>query len=92
MGVRKTLITKHMECVAEELRSVGDAAKHTELFALQCYSESKARLYEYLDVVKQMGYKTVNSSSFALPNCKRLKKWRGQPAPLSTCHRSRTIF
>ena len=74
MGVRKTLITKHMERVAEELRSVGDAAKHTELFALQCYSESKARLYEYLDVVKQMGYKTVNFEQFRLPELQTVEK------------------
>ena len=68
MGVRKTLITKGMGHVAEELRSMGDAAKKTGIYALQCYSESKARLYEYLDVVKEMGYKTVNFEQFHLPD------------------------
>ena len=74
MGVRKTLITKSMEHVAEELRSMGDAAKNTEIFALQCYSESKARLYEYLDIVKQMGYKTVNFEQFRLPDREMVEK------------------
>jgi len=74
MGVRKTLITKSMEQVAEELRSMGEAAKKTELFALQCYSESKVRLYEYLDIVKEMGYKTVNFEQFHLPDQETVEK------------------
>ena len=74
MGVRKTLITKSMGHVAEELRSMGDAAKKTGIYALQCYSESKARLYEYLDVVKEMGYKTVNFEQFHLPDQETVAK------------------
>jgi clorobiocin/coumermycin A biosynthesis protein CloN6/CouN6 len=74
MGVRKTLITKGMGHVAEELRSMGDAAKKTGIYALQCYSESKARLYEYLDVVKEMGYKTVNFEQFRLPDQETIEK------------------
>jgi clorobiocin biosynthesis protein CloN6 len=68
MGVRKTLITKSMDHVTEELRSLGDAARKTAIYALQCYSESKARLYEYLDVVKEMGYKAVSFEQFRLPD------------------------
>jgi clorobiocin biosynthesis protein CloN6 len=74
MGVRKTLITKSMDNVAEELRSMGDAARKSEIFALQCYSESKARLYKYLDVVKEMGYKTVNFEQFHLPDRETVDK------------------
>jgi clorobiocin/coumermycin A biosynthesis protein CloN6/CouN6 len=74
MGVRKTLITKGMGHVTDELRSMGDAAKKTSIYALQCYSESKARLYEYLDVVKEMGYKTVNFEQFRLPDRETLEK------------------
>ena len=74
MGVRKTLITKSMGHVVEELRSMGDAAKKTGIYALQCYSESKARLYEYLDVVKEMGYKTVNFELFRLPDQETVEK------------------
>jgi clorobiocin biosynthesis protein CloN6 len=74
MGVRKTLITKPMDHVAEELRSMGEAAKKTGIYALQCYSESKARLYEYLDVVKEMGYKTVNFEQFRLPDEATIRK------------------
>jgi clorobiocin/coumermycin A biosynthesis protein CloN6/CouN6 len=74
MGVRKTLITKEMEHITEELRSMGDAAKKTGIYALQCYSESKARLYEYLDVVKEMGYKTVNFEQFRLPDQETIEK------------------
>jgi clorobiocin/coumermycin A biosynthesis protein CloN6/CouN6 len=74
MGVRKTLITKSMGHVAEELRSMGDSAKKTAIYALQCYSESKARLYEYLDVVKEMGYKMVNFEQFRLPDQETVKR------------------
>ena len=74
MGVRKTLITKSMDHVTEELRSMGDAARKTSIYALQCYSESKARLYEYLDVVKEMGYKAVNFEQFRLPDQETVKK------------------
>jgi clorobiocin/coumermycin A biosynthesis protein CloN6/CouN6 len=74
MGVRKTLITKGMGHVAEELRSMGDAAQQTGIYALQCYSESKARLFEYLDVVKEMGYKLVHFEQFRLPDQETIKK------------------
>jgi len=74
MGVRKTLITKSMEHVTEELRSMGDAARKTGIYALQCYSESKARLFEYLDVVKEMGYKMVNFEQFRLPDQETVQK------------------
>jgi clorobiocin biosynthesis protein CloN6 len=60
--------------IAEELRSMGDAAKKTGIYALQCYSESKARLYEYLDVVKEMGYKMVNFEQFRLPDRETVEK------------------
>jgi clorobiocin/coumermycin A biosynthesis protein CloN6/CouN6 len=53
---------------------MGDAAKKTGIYALQCYSESKARLYEYLDVVKEMGYKTVNFEQFRLPDQETIEK------------------
>jgi clorobiocin biosynthesis protein CloN6 len=74
MSVRKTLITKSMGHIAEELRSMGEAAKKTGIYALQCYSESKARLYEYLDVVKEMGYKSVNFEQFRLPDQETVEK------------------
>jgi clorobiocin biosynthesis protein CloN6 len=74
MGVRKTLITKDMRHVADELRSMGEAAKKTSIYALQCYSESKARLYEYLDIVKEMGYKVVNFEQFRLPDRETVTK------------------
>ena len=74
MGVRKTLIAKEMDHIAEELRSMGDGAKKTGIYALQCYSESKTRLYHYLDVVKEMGYKTVNFEQFRLPDRETVEK------------------
>ena len=77
MGVKKTLITKSMGHVVEELRSLGDAAKKTGIYALQCYSESKARLYQYLDVVKEMGYKMVNFEQFRLPDQETVEKMVG---------------
>jgi clorobiocin biosynthesis protein CloN6 len=67
MGVEKTLIQKDHARIADELRSLGDAAKMTSIYALQCYSETKRRLHEYLDVVQEMGYESVYFEQFHLP-------------------------
>jgi clorobiocin/coumermycin A biosynthesis protein CloN6/CouN6 len=53
---------------------MGDVARKTGIYALQCYSESKARLFEYLDVVREMGYKTVNFEQFRLPDQETVQK------------------
>jgi clorobiocin biosynthesis protein CloN6 len=45
---------------------MGDVAKRTSIYALQCYSESKARMHEYLDGVKEMQYKSVFFEQFHL--------------------------
>ena len=74
MGVRKTLIQKDHGRIADELRTLGDAAKATSIYALQCYSETKARLHEYLDVVEEMGYKSVFFEQFHLPARDTLKR------------------
>lgn len=74
MGVRKTLIQKDHSRVVDELRSLGDAARMTSIYALQCYSETKRRLHEYLDVVAEMGYKSVFFEQFSLPDDDTLKR------------------
>ncbi len=74
MGTRKTLIQKDIKHTVDELRTMGDTAKATSIYALQCYSETKARLHEYLDCVKEMGYKSVFFEQFHLTPEDTLKK------------------
>ena len=74
MGIKKTLVTKDNQRVIEELRTLGDVAKHTSIYALQCYSETKARLHQFLDGVKEMGYKNVFFETFHLPTQDTLEK------------------
>lgn len=74
MGVRKTLITKDDDLVVQELATMGEAAKHTSIYALQCYSENKRRMHRYLDAVKEAGYKSVSFEQFVLTPEDTLKK------------------
>jgi clorobiocin/coumermycin A biosynthesis protein CloN6/CouN6 len=74
MGVQKTLIQKDHDLVIEELRTMREAAKHTSIYALQCYSENKTRLHQYLDAVKEVGYKSVSFEQFMLTPPDTLKK------------------
>lgn len=74
MGLKKTLVTKNNNRVVEELRSMADAAKTTSIYALQCYSETKSRMYQFLDAVKEMGYSGVHFEQFNLPNSEMLQK------------------
>lgn len=67
MGVKKTLITKDIDRIAAELRSLGGLARTTSIYALQCYSETKARLHQYLDVVRDIGIRRVYFEQFHLP-------------------------
>lgn len=74
MGVQKTVIHKDNGRILDELRSMGDAARTTSIYALQCYSETKARMHEYLDGVKEMGYQTVFFEQFHLTPADTLEK------------------
>ncbi|NUM46416.1 MAG: cobalamin B12-binding domain-containing protein [Anaerolineales bacterium] len=74
MGVQKTLITKDHSHIVKELRSLSDAAKLTTIYALQCYSETKERMHEYLDVVKEMQYRKVLFEQYHLTDDETLKK------------------
>ncbi len=74
MGVRKTLIQKDNELIVKELRTMGEAAKHTSIYALQCYSENKVRMHQYLDAVKEVGYNSVFFEQFNLTPPDTLKK------------------
>jgi len=74
MEVRKTLIQKDHDLVVEELRTMGEAAKRTSIYALQCYSESKGRMHAYLDAVKEVGYNSVSFEQFNLTPPDTLKK------------------
>ena len=74
MEVRKTLVPKCNQRVIDELRTMGEAAKETSIYALQCYSESKHRMHEYLDAVKELGYKSVSFEQFHLTPLDTLQK------------------
>ena len=74
MGVKKTLIQKNNSRIIDELRSMGDAARQTSIYALQCYSEGKKRMHEYLDAVKECGYNTVSFEQFNLTPDDTLRK------------------
>jgi clorobiocin biosynthesis protein CloN6 len=66
MKVRKTLIQKSHTRIIDELKTMGEAARHTSIYALQCYSEGKTRMHEYLDAVKEVGYRSVYFEQFNL--------------------------
>ena len=74
MDVQKTLIQKDNDLIIRELRTMGEAAKRTSIYALQCYSENKVRMHQYLDAVKEMGYATVSFEQFHLTPADTLKK------------------
>jgi clorobiocin/coumermycin A biosynthesis protein CloN6/CouN6 len=74
MEVQKTLIQKDHDLVVEELRTMGEAAKRTSIYALQCYSEGKGRMHAYLDAVKEVGYNSVSFEQFNLTPPDTLKK------------------
>lgn len=74
MDVRKTLVQKDNNLVVEELRTMGEAAKHTSIYALQCYSEGKGRMHQYLDAVKEVGYASVSFEQFNLTPPDTLQK------------------
>ncbi|MGH3274594.1 MAG: cobalamin-dependent protein [Streptosporangiaceae bacterium] len=74
MGVKKTLIQKDNDLIVEELRTMREAAKHTSIYALQCYSENKTRMHRYLDAVKEVGYRSVFFEQFNLTPPDTLKK------------------
>jgi clorobiocin/coumermycin A biosynthesis protein CloN6/CouN6 len=74
MGVQKTLVQKDHDLVVQELRTMAEAAKHTSIYALQCYSENKGRMHQYLDAVREVGYKSVSFEQFHLTQPDTLKK------------------
>lgn len=74
MGVSKTLVTKDERHIYEELRSLGEAAKNTSIYALQCYSETTARMHRFLDAIKEFGYRSVFFEQFHLTKPETLKK------------------
>jgi clorobiocin biosynthesis protein CloN6 len=74
MGIQKTLVTKDNQRVIAELHTLADAAKATSIYALQCYSETKTRLHQFLDAVKEMQYKSVYFEQFHLPTQDTLEK------------------
>jgi clorobiocin biosynthesis protein CloN6 len=74
MGVKRTLVLKDNRKVIEELRTMGEAAQRTSIYALQCYSENKGRMHEYLDGVRELGYKSVSFEQFHLTPQDTLEK------------------
>src|SRR5579871_2791052 len=74
MGVKKTLIYKDNRKIVDELRTLSGFGRSTSIYALQCYSESKARLHEYLEAVAEVGIKSVFFEQFHLTDQETLDK------------------
>jgi clorobiocin biosynthesis protein CloN6 len=74
MGITKTLVTKDNRRIIDELHTLADVARTTSIYALQCYSESKPRFHQFLDAVKETGYKSVYFEQFHLPTQDTLEK------------------
>ena len=74
MGVQRTLVTKNPQHIYEELRSLGEAAKTTSIYALQCYSETTARMHQFLDAIREFGYRSVFFEQFYLTKPATLRK------------------
>ena len=74
MGARRTLVHKDIDRVVAEVRSLADAARNTAIYALQCYSESRPRLFRYLDAVKEMGVRQVYFEQYRLPDMEITRK------------------
>lgn len=74
MEVDRTLVRKDNDLIVEELKTMGEAARHTSIYALQCYSEGKTRMHTYLDAVRDLGYRSVFFEQFNLTPGDTLKK------------------
>lgn len=74
MGLRNTLVQKNHDRVVEELRTLGETAHNTSIYALQCYSETPDRLSHYLDAVAELGYQSASFEQYHLPDKKMLEK------------------
>jgi clorobiocin/coumermycin A biosynthesis protein CloN6/CouN6 len=74
MEVRKTLVQKDHDLIVEELRTMREAARHTSIYALQCYSENRARMHRYLDAVQECGYRSLYIEQFNLTPEDTLRK------------------
>lgn len=74
MGLERTLITKDIDNITREIRSLQGAAQNTTIYALQCYSETKERLFTYLDVVREMKVQSVSFEMYHLPDDETLQK------------------
>jgi clorobiocin biosynthesis protein CloN6 len=74
MGTEKPLVQREMDVVIDELASMGEGAKMTGIYALQCYSETKPRLHRYLEAVRDLEYRMVSIEQFHLTPDDTLKK------------------
>lgn len=74
MGVQNTLITKDNARIIDELRTLSGAAAMTAIYALQCYSETKERFHQYLDAIKEVGFKSVSFEQYHLTDRETLRK------------------
>lgn len=81
MGVKKTLITKNIERMVDELRSLAGPAKNTAIYALQCYSETKERLFRYLDAAKEVGIRKIFFEQFHLPDVETVRRMADATQP-----------
>ncbi|HWQ83064.1 MAG TPA: cobalamin-dependent protein, partial [Anaerolineales bacterium] len=73
-GTHRSLVYKDHKHIVAELASMADAARQTSIYALQCYSEPPQRMYEYLDTIQDMGYKSVSFELYNLPDEKLTRR------------------
>ncbi len=66
MGVTKTLVYKDIGRITSELGTLGSLGPKTSIYALQCYSESKARMSDYLAAVREAKVRSVHFEQFQL--------------------------
>jgi clorobiocin biosynthesis protein CloN6 len=74
MGLKQTLVQKDHGLIRQELRSLGDAARSTSIYALQCYSEPDDRMNDYLEGIRECGYSSVGFELFHLPRVDMMRR------------------
>jgi clorobiocin/coumermycin A biosynthesis protein CloN6/CouN6 len=54
------------DLIVGEPHTMKEAAEHTSIYALQCYSENKTRMHQYLGSVQELGYCSAPFEQFNL--------------------------
>ena len=74
MNMEKSVVQKNMKHIHDELHSLGDAAKVTSIYANQSYNETKSRTHQFLDIIRECGYKSVHFEQHQLTDINTMRK------------------